>query len=198
MPSPSRQITFLLLLLLLLVCVPHTALAAFTMPVCGPVQSFCVEKNSAGSWCLASTVVVTFKDCALPYSVPLAAHLKQDLSIAYYSPSGQRLGGANYPVPKLTILYICMTARLTPGQYHTICTQAQQDNGWDPYSCQVNLGPSAVSDKCYGTVSVPFLLPPNSLLNLIYSPYLPFVPNNALLFMISRLWTIVLYCLIYD
>jgi len=140
-------------LLLLLVCVLHTVRAAFTSPTCDTFQNVCVQKNSAGSWCLASTIVVRSTDCAPPYSVPLAAHLKQDLSIAYYSPTGQRLGGANYPVPQSAILYVCLSAQLGPAQYYTMCAQARRDNSWEALGCQVDLAPSHISDGCYGKVS---------------------------------------------
>ena len=43
-------------------------------------------------------------------SIPLAAHLTQSLSIAYYSPSGQFLGGAAYPVPAVGLTYLCMSS----------------------------------------------------------------------------------------
>ena len=144
------------LIAFLLLCVLHTVRAAFTIPVCNGNQQYCVQKNTAGSMCFASTLVVQNTACGLPYSVSLAAHLKQDLSIAYYSPTGERLGGADYPVPATTIVYLCTTAQLEPGQYHTMVALAHGDNTWDSPGCHVNLAPSHVSDGCFGRVSCPF------------------------------------------
>ena len=142
----------------LLLCVLHTVRAAFTTSVCNNGRQYCIQKDTAGSWCFASTLIIqaTASSCGLPYSVALAAHLKQDLSIAYYSPRGERLGGADYPVPAGTIVYLCASAELEPGQYHTIVALVPGDNDWYPAACHVNLAPSHVSDGCFGKVSVPF------------------------------------------
>jgi len=154
MPSSSWPIAFLLLL-----CVLHTVRAAFTRSICNSSsQQYCVQKNPAGPWCFASTIVTQSTVCGLPHSIALAAHLKQDLSIAYYSPKGERLGGAEYPVPASTIVYLCASAELGPGQYHTMVALVLGDNDWNTPGCNVNLAPSHLSDGCFGKVSVPFFL----------------------------------------
>ena len=137
----------------LLLCLSHTSSAAFTMRVCDYFGDSCVQENTNGTWCFFSTVVAQSTNCSLPLSVPLAAHLKQDFSIAYYAPTGQRLGGVNYSVPTTTLLYLCLSAEVGPSQYYTACGQVSADNTFGS-NCAVSVAPSPVSDGCYGVVCI--------------------------------------------
>jgi hypothetical protein len=138
-------------LLFLVTAIIRTVQAAFTTPVCDFGNNLCVQQDSYGVWCFYSTLTTDVSTCDPPYSIPLAAHLTQDLSIAYYSPSGQFLGGTAYPVPGSGITYLCMSSLVAQGQYYTSCSEAPGDNEWRN-DCSVDVAPSPVSDGCYGGV----------------------------------------------
>ena len=81
------------------------------------------------------------------------AHLKQDLSIAYYNGvDNTRLGGVDFNVPTDgTIIRLCLSGLATRGDYWTLCLDAVGDNelAGSPVSCKLRQAPASVSDGCY-------------------------------------------------
>lgn len=134
--------------------------------------SNCVQQDSRGRWCYVpdprSSTDVTCKggyarDASM--SAVMAVHLKQGLSIAYYSGvDNSLLGGADFPFPSSGgIVRICMSGKAGDGSYQTFCENIHQDNDiygltGDPF-CIIAVGQDFVSDGCYvpesGVVVVP-------------------------------------------
>jgi len=98
-------------------------------------------------------------------SAVMAVHLKQGLSVAYYSGvDNSLLGGADFPFPSSGgIVRICVSGKAGDGSYQTFCENIHQDNdifgvAGDPF-CIIAVGQDFVSDGCYvpesGVVVVP-------------------------------------------
>ena len=134
--------------------------------------SNCVQQDSQGRWCYVpdprSSTDVTCKggyarDASM--SAVMAVHLKQGLSVAYYSGvDNSLLGGADFPFPSSGgIVRICVSGKAGDGSYQTFCENIHQDNDiygltGDPF-CIIAVGQDFVSDGCYvpesGVVVVP-------------------------------------------
>lgn len=132
----------------------------------------CVQQDSQGRWCYVpdprSSSDVTCKggyarDASM--NAVMAVHLKQGLSIAYYSGvDNALLGGADFPFPSSGgIVRICVSGKAGDGSYQTFCENIHQDNDiygvtGDPF-CIIAVGQDLVSDGCYvpesGVVVVP-------------------------------------------
>ena len=124
--------------------------------------SNCVQQDSQGRWCYVpdprSSSDVTCKggyarDATM--SAVMAVHLKQGLSIAYYSGvDNALLGGVDFPFPSSGgIVRICLSGKAGDGSYQTFCENIHQDNDiygltGDPF-CIVAVGQDVVSDGCY-------------------------------------------------
>ncbi|KIM36516.1 hypothetical protein M413DRAFT_288054 [Hebeloma cylindrosporum] len=124
--------------------------------------SNCVQQDSQGRWCYVpdsrSSSDVTCKggysrDASM--SAVMAVHLKQGLSIAYYSGvDNALLGGADFPFPPSGgIIRICLSGKAGDGTYQTFCENIHQDNDiygltGDPF-CIIAVGQDLVSDGCY-------------------------------------------------
>ena len=122
----------------------------------------CVQQDSKGRWCYApdprSSSDVSCKggsgrDASM--SAAMAVHLKQGLSIAYYSGvDNSLLGGADFPFPSSGgIVRICVSGKAGDGSYQTFCENIHQDNdiygvSGDPF-CIIAVGQDFVSDGCY-------------------------------------------------
>jgi len=85
----------------------------------------------------------------------MAVHLKQGLSIAYYSGvDNALLGGADFPFPASGgIVRICMSGKAGDGSFQTFCENIHQDNDiygvtGDPF-CIIAVGQDFVTDGCY-------------------------------------------------
>ena len=125
--------------------------AAFSTAHCDSYGE-CVQKNAYGVWCFSTKSTSNYASCSSPWALPLQTHLNQNLSIAYYSPNGQFLGGTDYHVPGTGQTYLCMSARVDPNQNATLCVLASMDNTWyiDKY-CFVDVVPSATKDGCFNS-----------------------------------------------
>ena len=125
--------------------------AAFSTAICDSYGE-CVQKNAYGVWCFSTKYTSNYASCPSPWALPLQTHLNQNLSIAYYSPNGQFLGGTDYHVPGTGQTYLCMSARVDPNQNATLCVLAAMDNTWyiDKY-CFVDVVPSATKDGCFNS-----------------------------------------------
>ena len=124
--------------------------------------SNCVQQDSQGRWCYVpdprSSSDVTCKggysrDATM--SAVMAVHLKQGLSIAYYSGvDNALLGGVDFPFPSSGgIIRICLSGKAGDGTYQTFCENIHQDNDiygltGDPF-CIIAVGQDVVSDGCY-------------------------------------------------
>jgi hypothetical protein len=131
---------------------------AFTSTTCDTAGNTCIQQSQGGSICFYSSVTSPYSACNAPYTLPLYAHLNQGYAIGYYTASGQYLGPWNYPIPSgsTTVIFVCMSARVTTTQYFTLCALATADNSWQPYGCAVGVAP-AVVDGCYNSVSCALL-----------------------------------------
>ena len=171
----SYDVLHVLFTLLALQCTSVHGL--FTKTSC--LGSNCVQQDSQGRWCYVpdprSSSDVTCKggyarDASM--SAVMAVHLKQGLSIAYYSGvDNALLGGADFPFPSSGgIVRICVSGKAGDGSYQTLCENIHQDNDiygltGDPY-CIIAVGQDFVSDGCYvpesGVVVVPSTSSPST------------------------------------
>jgi hypothetical protein len=126
--------------------------SAFTAP-----QNFSggsVEQNSRGTWCFYPTTDRTNVTCQGPlahFNAVVESHLRHQVSVGYYNPAGERLGGAGYviPAPPTGRIQLCVSGD-TGGVPQTRCETVTGDNeiGSDP-SCTVAQSQQNVTDRCY-------------------------------------------------
>ena len=133
----------------------------FIQATCRAGTRFCVQQNSQGTWCYSPMLVGTVTtSCAGEHLVlqgAVDAHVKQDLSIAYYNGiDNARLGGVDYPVNATAgMLHLCLSNRAGDGLLQTLCMYMDGDNSVDgnPY-CLVTVGPPVTTDGCYVNLDV--------------------------------------------
>lgn len=133
----------------------------FIQATCRQGTRYCVQQNTQGTWCFSTEAVqVVTTDCSgsqLELQGAVDAHLKQDLSIAYYNGvDNSRLGGVDYAVNTTTaIVRLCLSNSAGDGLLQTLCMNIAVDNSLDgsPY-CLVTLGPPVTTDGCYVNVAV--------------------------------------------
>lgn len=133
----------------------------FIQAVCRTGTRYCVQQNTQGTWCYSTMAVqVVATNCPgdhLELQGAVDAHLKQDLSIAYYNGiDNGRLGGVDYAVNATAgIVHLCLSNRAGDGLLQTLCMNVAVDNSLDgsPY-CLVTLGPPVTTDGCYVNVVV--------------------------------------------
>jgi len=151
----------------------------FTKTSC--YRSNCVQQDSQGRWCYSpdprSSTDLTCnggygRDASM--SEVMAVHLKQGLSIAYYSGvDNALLGGADFPFPASGgIIRICLSGKAGDGTYQTFCENIHEDNdiygvGGDPF-CIVAVGQDNVTDGCYVPESA--AVPVNSTSLVVVGP----------------------------
>jgi len=141
---------------LLLILLVQSSQSRFIQATCRAGTRYCVQQNSQGTWCfLTETVHVVATDCPdshLELQGAVDAHLKQDLSIAYYNGADNtRLGGVDYQMNAAGgIVRLCLSNKAGDGLLQTLCLNVGADNSVDgfPY-CLVTLGPPISSDGCY-------------------------------------------------
>ena len=135
----------------------HPSQGKFITPTCRAGTRYCVQQNSKGTWCLVPEThsglpTSCVGDNHIELQGALQAHLKQDLSIAYYNAvDNARLGGVNYNIPTVPgVVRMCLSNRGGDGILQTLCFNVAADNSIDgfPY-CLVTGGPPVVSDGCY-------------------------------------------------
>jgi len=124
--------------------------------------SNCIRQNSQGRWCYAPSPQSTSNvacsrefSCDRSMSAVMAFHLKQGLSIAYYSGvDNVLLGGADFPFPASGgFIMLCASGKAGDGNFQTLCQRVHQDNDiygvpGDPW-CLVSLDQDFVLDGCY-------------------------------------------------
>lgn len=156
MQSTNRQIYPRLSIFrgILLVLLLHPAQAAFTQRTCETFNNYCVEANpQTGAWCFTSTIISRVTTCGAPYQAAFNTHLNEGIAIGYYSPSGQFLGGSNYPVPASGTTYLCASALVQDGSlttHFTRCSDVTRDNdlGYSDSCGSIGLGPARAAG-CY-------------------------------------------------
>ena len=128
--------------------------AAFTQITRSSSSS--VEQNSQGTWCFYPQgnyrIDTACTGNNAQFSAVIDAHVAQGNSISYYSPSLQRLGGAEYPVKTTNgQVYLCLSGRTLDGQYVTQCETSVRDNSFGSVfgKCALDRSQIAVTDGCY-------------------------------------------------
>jgi len=136
---------------LIIICYGQATFSAFTAP-----QNFSggsIERNSRGTWCFYPTTHRTDLACRGPRSylnAVLHSHLRQKVSVGYYNPAGERIGGAGYTIqtPATVIIHLCVSG--DTGSPQTRCETVTRDNqiGSGP-GCTVARVQNGVKDGCY-------------------------------------------------
>jgi len=142
------------LLTFLLIHAPQVSKAAFTEPTSNGQDS--IQQNGEGTWCFypranfKTDVACTGNDAQ--FEPVMEVHLSQGVSISYYAPSLERLGGAEYPV-KTTQghVFLCISGRALDGKYVTHCEITWSDNRFGKASamCGLEIAQEEVTDGCY-------------------------------------------------
>ncbi|KDR77616.1 hypothetical protein GALMADRAFT_95341 [Galerina marginata CBS 339.88] len=122
----------------------------------------CVQQDSKGRWCYAPDPHASQAlNCSGGYARDTAmtavmnVHLKQGLSIAYYSGvDNVRLGGVDFPFPSSGgIVHLCLSGKGGDESFQSLCEPIHKENDiygltGDPY-CVLAVSQDFVSDGCY-------------------------------------------------
>jgi len=130
----------------------------------------CVQQNTQGRWCyspdpeMSGTAITCNGDYRrdVTMAAVVAVHIKQGLSVAYYSGVDNAfLGGADFPFPASGgIIRLCASGKAGDGSLQTLCSNVHADNvvnvpgSGDPV-CIVAVGQTNVTDGCYSPEPTP-------------------------------------------
>ncbi|KAF9535699.1 hypothetical protein CPB83DRAFT_27589 [Crepidotus variabilis] len=163
----------------------HGCTAAFTKSVRWPGSNLAIQRDTRGSWCFlpvaGETSAVDCKGDHADLQETLNAHMKQDLSIAYYNAiDNSRRGDASWSIPTGNeVIHLCASGKSGDGAIQTICSTVTVDDQFagTPY-CEVAVGPSVVSDGCYTVDPTSSPHPPASVPPTTSSPSFSTTPTQ--------------------
>jgi hypothetical protein len=138
--------------LVFIVCYCQATFGAFTLP-----QTFhggSLEQNQHGSWCYYPTTrrrELACRTARAHLNAALQSHLRQNASVGYYNPAGERLGGPEFaiPAPPVGRIHLCVSGN-SGSLPQTRCETVTRDNEiGSNLACTVARLQRNVSDGCY-------------------------------------------------